>query len=153
MRLHTQEPGNRINRDWFRASAFKGVVVLAATLLVLGCKPPEQDDGPAKPPVVAFQGQIDSTLVGGWKTQDKRSGLDLGKDGTAKILATATSPSGPVISNLKGSWLVSPGRKLLLKYSVKGQPETVIQYRYILAANKLTLSDESGRMKTVYSRK
>ncbi len=133
--------------------AAKMATALAVAFLIVGCKPPEEDDsGPPKPPLVAFTGAADGKFVGNWKTADGRSGLDMSKDGSLSILAVAATPSGDRKSNLKGSWLFD-GTYLLLKYADGGQPELVIRYTPTLSGNTLTLLQFGARQKMVYTRK
>lgn len=123
----------------------------AAVFFSAGCNTSEADE-PFKPPTVTFEGKVDVQYVGNWETADKRSGLNLSKDGSAKIKVVAASPSGDQKSELNGSWLASDGF-LLLKYGKSGQPDTVLKYEATLKGNSMDLKQKGGRMTTHYSRK
>lgn len=125
---------------------------IALLLIAAGCDPgaSESDEGPAKPKVVAFQGEVDPSFVGLWKTAKETSCLDLRKDGTAKIMSAVPTPKGIEKASIDGKWLVSNGN-LLLKYTVPNQTETTVKYPATLAGKQLTL-DQGSRSKMVYTR-
>lgn len=124
--------------------------VAAIGLLLVSCAPPEEEEAPATgPKKVDFAGKVDPALVGSWKA-DSGASLDLKEDGKATIVSTSSSPGGPVKTTAEGNWLVADG-SLLLKYTVSGQPETVIKYKFGLAGKELTLTNSIGT-KTVYKK-
>ena len=125
---------------------------VATASLLQSCQPAEEEDsGPSKPKAVTFEGKVEPKLVGSWLSADGKAGLDLRSDGSAEILASSDSPSGPVKNHLKGSWLTD-GDNLLLKYSVAYQPATTIAYPYQLSGKTLTLTSSNGT-KTAYQKK
>lgn len=132
-----------------RAHLTSGIL---ASLALIGCNGPEGDDGPPMPKFVEFEGKVDPQLVGFWKSEGGRSGLDLTEDGSAKILTVSASPKGDVRSTLEGNWLCKD-KDLLLRYTAPGQPQSTVKYRFELSGDSMTLIQGSGRMKTVYKRK
>jgi hypothetical protein len=133
-----------------RAHLLSCLVVL---VVVAGCNPAATDDDgtPPKPKPVTFQGAIDNSFVGQWKTAKNTSGLDLRKDGTVTISSEIPTPKGIVKSKFEGKWLVSSG-DLLLQYAAPKQAETTIKYPAKLSGSQMTL-DQGSRSKMVYSKK
>jgi hypothetical protein len=98
-----------------------------------GCEP--EESAPTGPPPVAFVGKVDESLVGTWKTENKKSTYDISKDGAYKLEATITTPGGKMDTKSSGQWLVN-GDLLLFK-DEKGN---VAKYLWKLDGKKLTLS-------------
>jgi hypothetical protein len=131
--------------------AFQMATAVAVAGLLVGCRALVEDDsGPPKPEAVTFQGAVDTKYAGVWTTENKRSTLELGKDGKLKIGVVAASPYGDRTAERLGTWLVN-GTDLLLKYSQKDQEDAILRYKATLSGNSLTLVQ--GRMKSVYKRK
>lgn len=130
-------------------AAATAAVLWAGLAGLWGCAEPEADVMPSAPPSVVFEGKVAPDLVGAWKTDDGRSGLELGKDGTLKVLLVAATPGGDSKSTYVGEWRVHSDN-LLLRYRT-GEQDATVRYPFHRAADVMTLTQ--GQMKTVYRRK
>lgn len=129
-------------------TAASAAVLWAALAGLCGCAEPEPDTPSAGPPAVAFEGKVEPDLVGAWKTDDGRSGLELGKDGTLKVLFVAATPGGDSKSTHVGEWRADAG-KLVMRYRT-GEQEATVRYAYQKSGNQMTLTQ--GQMRTTYRR-
>ncbi len=129
------------------------MATMIVAILGAGCKKADDEDEPAVvPKAVTFEGKVDPSYVGEWKSTDGTSDLHLAKDGTVEIDSTTNSQNGKSTSHIKGMWLVS-GERLLFKYAEKSGGDTTLEYNGKPTGNDLTLQQPGGRLKTKYTRK
>jgi len=126
---------------------------LTAVTLAVGCGPAASESTDQIPVnrVVTFQGQIDPKFVGTWAAPKGVSGLDLRKDGSARITSTHPTPRGIVRSSLDGEWRVA-GSDLYMRYADAQKEQTTVKYPATLSGKELTL-DQGSRSKMTYTRK
>jgi hypothetical protein len=125
-----------------------------ATLLavaIIGCSPPEDDEGMPTRTTHAFSGSIDPAYAGHWIGDDKMSGLDLNEDGSAKIMSATQSAGGRSESNIAGEWRVDKP-SLLLRYKA-GSQEVTLKYQANLKGDSLELIQSGNNHKNTYKRK
>lgn len=125
---------------------------LLATALLFGCAKDEDVEPAVVPKSVSFTGEPDPAYVGVWASADGGSVLDLGKDGTLKVRATANTPKGKATTESVGTWLLGEG-ELRLRYAETSGDQTTIAYPAKLSGDDLVLGGSAGRPKTVYRRK
>ena len=130
------------------------LIGLTAAMLAAGCRPAASeavDPTPAARPAVTFQGEIEPQFVGSWTAPKGVSGLDLRKDGSARITSTVPTPRGIVRSSLDGEWRVAGG-DLYMRYTDPNKEEKSVKYPATLSGRELTL-DQGSRSKMTYTRK
>jgi len=126
------------------------VAIAFSAMAMAGCQSADEDEGPPKRASHEFVGEVDPAYAGSWAGQDKMSGLELGKDGTAKILAATMSAKGRSESKIPGEWRVSKP-SLLLRYKV-GKDEVTLKYKATLKGDTLELIQAGNNHKNVYRR-
>ena len=90
---------------------------------IVGCSSSGEQPNPAE---TAFEGQIESSLVGDWKTPSGDSVISLRKDGTSLMKNHVVTGHGkPQDLSKAGRWLFSEGR-LLMRGPEDGAPVTVL---------------------------
>jgi len=128
------------------------VLLGCAIVFVNGCAQPEDVSAePKRPAKVAFDGKVDASLAGTWKTAKGDSVLTMDKDGSLKIDTKFNTPKGPGSASKKGNWLVSDG-KLRLRYRESDGSDSTIAYAMKTSGNTMTLSTKVPKMVTVYTR-
>jgi len=128
------------------------VIVGCAIVCSSGCAQPEDVSAEPKVPAkVAFDGKVDATLAGTWKTATGESVLTMDKDGSLKIDSKFKTPKGPGSASKEGAWLVGDG-KLRLRYRESDGSDTTIAYAMKTSGNTMTLSTKVPKMDTVYTR-
>lgn len=108
-------------------------IIVLATSCIFGCAPSEEV-ADEKPPV-AFQGKMDSRLLGKWKAEGSGSIYEFKEDGSYHLTGKVTTQGGTFDNNVVGSWLVD-GEKLL----IKDKAGNVVPYAIELKNTQLSLS-------------
>ncbi len=128
------------------------VAALAAAVLSVGCRSPDDEFAPAfHPRVYAFEGSVEPKYVGTWRSLDGDSTLNLAKDGVLRIEVVSRSVAGRIVKHYSGQWLAD-GDGVRFRYRAGAQPDKVLKYRASLAGATMTLKQPEGHGKTTYKR-
>lgn len=111
---------------------FLSLIVLVSAC-IFGCAPSEEV--PDEKPPVAFQGKMDSRLLGKWKAEGSGSLYEFKEDGSYQLTGKVKTQGGTFDNNVVGSWLVD-GEKLL----IKDKAGNVVPYAIALKGSQLSLS-------------